>query len=136
MLLALVAAGQSGAEEEVPVGAVLRDQEGRFLAEAGNRPIADQDPTAHAEMVVLRRAARRCGNYRLLGSHLAVSLQPCPMCHSAVLQARVATMHSGAERKQSVSEQDVGHFSVWDGSLFSAESAALLRIFFDKRRHV
>ncbi|MBF0096015.1 MAG: nucleoside deaminase [Magnetococcales bacterium] len=136
MLLALLAAAQAGTEEEVPVGAALRDAQGRFLAVAGNRPVAAQDPTAHAEIRVLRQAAQRLGNYRLTASALSVTLEPCPMCRSAADHARVARVQCGAFRSQSITEQDIGASLAGGHAFFAPEGAELLRIFFDKRRHV
>lgn len=80
------AAEQNG---EVPVGAVLIDADGRVLGEGGNRVITDADPTAHAEIVALRAAAAAVGNYRLPGTTLYVTLEPCAMCAGALVHARV-----------------------------------------------
>ncbi|MEE4240627.1 MAG: tRNA adenosine(34) deaminase TadA [Desulfopila sp.] len=92
---ALQQAKLAAEEGEVPVGAVLVREE-MLLAEAGNGPIAASDPTAHAEIKVLRQAAARQGNYRLPGSTLYVTLEPCPMCAGAILHARVARVVFGA----------------------------------------
>ena len=78
------------ADGEVPVGAVIVDAEGQLLAEGSNRVIADADPSAHAEIVALRAAGRRLGNYRLPGTTLYVTLEPCAMCAMAMVHARVA----------------------------------------------
>ena len=75
---------------EVPVGAVIVDAEGQLLAEGANRVIADSDPSAHAEIVALRAVGRRLGNYRLPGTTLYVTLEPCAMCAMAMVHARVA----------------------------------------------
>ncbi|MEO5366540.1 MAG: nucleoside deaminase [Magnetococcus sp. WYHC-3] len=91
-LLALAAAHQAGVRGEVPVGAVLLDALGRELACAGNRSVTDQDPVGHAELVALRQAGGRVGNYRLPGTLAVVSVFPCPMCLSALAQARVAAV--------------------------------------------
>ena len=83
------------ARGEVPVGAVLvREQE--VIATAGNRPIAAHDPTAHAEIEVLRAAGQALGSYRLSGTTLYVTLEPCPMCASAIVHARVRRLVFGA----------------------------------------
>jgi tRNA(adenine34) deaminase len=95
MRFALEEARAAAAAKEVPVGAVLVI-EGRVIARAGNRTIADQDPTAHAEIVALRAAARAIGNYRLLGAALYVTIEPCAMCAGAVVQARIARLVYGA----------------------------------------
>ncbi|MBF0587763.1 MAG: nucleoside deaminase [Magnetococcales bacterium] len=98
MTLALVQAAQSGAEGEIPVGAVVRDRLGRFLAEAGNRAVADHDPTGHAEIRALRMAAGRIGNYRLTNCTMSVTLEPCPMCRHAIGEARIARVTHAAPR--------------------------------------
>ncbi len=74
---------------EVPVGAVLTNAEGKILAQAFNQPISLCDPTAHAEILALREAAKRAGNYRLLGCTIYVTLEPCPMCAGALVYARI-----------------------------------------------
>ncbi len=95
MELALHQAVLSGESGEVPVGAVLiRDD--LLLAEAGNMPISTNDPTAHAEIRVLRQAAAKIGNYRLPDTTLYVTLEPCPMCAGAILHARVRRVVFGA----------------------------------------
>ncbi len=96
MALALEEARAGAAAGEVPVGAVLTDDQGRVLARDHNRPLSTNDPTAHAEILVLRAAAARVGNYRLTGTSLYVTLEPCPMCAGALLQARVARLIYGA----------------------------------------
>jgi len=82
---------------EVPVGAVVVASDGRMIARAGNRTIRDCDPTAHAEMVALREAARATANYRLGGATLYVTIEPCAMCAGAMVQARVARLVYGAD---------------------------------------
>ncbi len=81
---------------EVPVGAVLVDADGRMLTQDGNRTISTSDPTAHAEIRVLRQAARLLGNYRLLNTTLYVTIEPCIMCMGALIHARVHTIVYGA----------------------------------------
>lgn len=77
-------------DDEIPVGAVLVDAEGRLLAEGWNRNITENDPSAHAEIVAMRQAGPRLGNHRLLGCTLYVTLEPCAMCAMAMVHARVA----------------------------------------------
>jgi tRNA(adenine34) deaminase len=89
MRLALAQAVQAKELGEVPVGAVLLDADGQILASGFNRTIVDHDPTAHAEIVALRAAARAAHNYRLPGATLYVTLEPCAMCLGAMLHARV-----------------------------------------------
>lgn len=93
---ALYEAEKAAAEGEVPVGAVLAGPDGRMVARAHNRPLALKDPTAHAEILVLREAAARLGNYRLTGFTLVVTIEPCLMCMGAALHARVAGLAFGA----------------------------------------
>lgn len=88
-----IAAGRMG---EVPVGAVIVDMDGRIIARDHNRVISRCDPSAHAEINVLRAAARRTGNYRLLNTTLYVTIEPCVMCMGAALHARVKTIVFGA----------------------------------------
>lgn len=95
MRIALEQAHQALREGEVPIGAVLIS-EGEVLAQAHNMPISLNDPTAHAEILVLREAALRKNNYRLPNTVLYVTVEPCVMCIGAILQARVATVVFGA----------------------------------------
>ncbi len=95
MRRALALAGQAAAAGEVPVGAVVV-LNGEVVGEGYNRPIATSDPTAHAEIVAMREAALRVGNYRLSGATLVVTLEPCLMCVGAMVHARIATVVYGA----------------------------------------
>jgi len=95
MRLALALARRAGERGEVPVGAVVVSG-GRVIARGGNRPIRNNDPTAHAEVVAIRKAARRRGNYRLSDCDLYVTLEPCAMCLGAVVQARLRRVAYGA----------------------------------------
>ena len=92
---ALKLAAQAAAAGEVPVGAVVV-KDGRVIASGRNAPVASHDPTAHAEIVALRAAARALGNYRLDGCTLYVTLEPCPMCAGAILLARIPRVVYGA----------------------------------------
>ena len=83
-------------DDEIPVGAVLVDVHGDILGEGWNRNISDHDPSAHAEIVALRRAGQRIGNHRLLGVTLYVTLEPCAMCAMAMIHARIARVVFGA----------------------------------------
>ena len=96
MALALAEARRAWDIEEVPVGAVLVSASGEVLAAAHNRTIADRDPSAHAEILALRAAARKLQNYRLLNTTLYVSIEPCIMCMGALVHARVARLVYGA----------------------------------------
>lgn len=95
MEIALEEARAAAAAQEVPVGAVLVDENGRILARARNRTIERCDPTAHAEILALRAAAKLLGNYRLLNTTLYVSVEPCVMCMGALIHARVKRLVYG-----------------------------------------
>jgi tRNA(adenine34) deaminase len=143
MRLALREAARAGRVGEVPVGAVIIDAAGEILARGHNRPVAGHDPTAHAEIVALRRAARRLGNYRLPGTTLYVTVEPCAMCAGAILHARVARVvygspdpKGGAARTlfRLLDDPRLNHrVEVVDGVL-EAESRELLQSFFRTRR--
>ncbi|MGD0841251.1 MAG: nucleoside deaminase, partial [Candidatus Acidiferrales bacterium] len=96
MRLALDQARAAAAAGEIPVGAAIV-LEGRIVAQAANRTIADVDPTAHAEIVALRAAASAIGNHRLAGATLYVTIEPCAMCAGAMVQARIARLVYGAD---------------------------------------
>jgi tRNA(Arg) A34 adenosine deaminase TadA len=96
MALALAQAGRARAAGEVPIGAVLVSEAGTVVGEGFNRPIGAADPTAHAEIVALRMAAQTRANYRLPGTTLYVTLEPCLMCVGALIGARVGTLVYGA----------------------------------------
>jgi tRNA(adenine34) deaminase len=96
MELALVEADAAGNAGEVPVGAILVSRTGEILARAGNRTITDNDPSGHAEMVTLREASKKTGNYRLLGATLYATIEPCVMCMGAIMHARIERLVFGA----------------------------------------
>ena len=96
MARALQLAEKAEGEGEVPVGAVLVGPDGELLAEGWNRNIGEHDPTAHAEIVAMRRAGQALGNHRLVGCTLYVTLEPCAMCAMAMLHARLARVVYGA----------------------------------------
>ncbi|HET8947873.1 MAG TPA: tRNA adenosine(34) deaminase TadA [Candidatus Polarisedimenticolia bacterium] len=139
---ALRLARAAGRRGEIPVGAVvLRD--GEVLGAAGNRSVSAHDPTGHAEIGALRRAARRAGNYRLTGSILVVTLEPCLMCLGAMVHARIGALVFGARDPKigavaalaTPALAGLNHrFSV-HGGVRDEECAALLRDFFQARRH-
>jgi tRNA(adenine34) deaminase len=97
MRLALEEADRAAALLEVPVGAVVVDAAGRVLASAHNLREREQDPSAHAEMIALRQAARRIGSWRLEGTTLYCTLEPCPMCAGALVNARVTRLVYGCD---------------------------------------
>lgn len=96
MKIALGEARKAAADEEVPVGAVLVSAEGEILARTRNQTISRKDPTAHAEILALRQAAEKMQNYRLPGTRLYTTIEPCIMCMGAIIHARVATLVFGA----------------------------------------
>ncbi len=144
MDLALAEAEAAGDRGEVPVGAVLVDGEtGEVLARAGNRTEALDDPTAHAEMLVIRAAARQRGAPRLAGCDLYVTLEPCPMCAQAISFARVRRLYYGAEDAKGggvhhgarIFDQATCHHrpEVYDG-IGAGRASELLQAFFRERR--
>jgi tRNA(adenine34) deaminase len=144
-----IAEAQSGAAEgEVPVGAIViapttNGENGAIVAAAHNRPIALNDPTAHAEMLALRQAAAALGAYRLAGMALLVTLEPCVMCVGAMVHARIAELYFGARDEKAGalgSVYDIGrdgrlnHRIEVYGGLMEPECAVLVREFFRCRR--
>ena len=135
------AAGEAG---DVPVGAVIVDaRSGEMLAEAANRTERDADPTAHAEMLAIRAAARRLGEKRLAGCDLYVTLEPCPMCAQAIAFARIRRLYFGAaDRKGGGVENGARifdrpschHSPEIYGGIGEVRAAALLQAFFRERR--
>jgi tRNA(adenine34) deaminase len=142
MARALAEAERAAARGEVPVGAVLLDAAGGVVAAAGNRVEALCDPTAHAEMVVLRGAARRLGASRLAGCDLWVTLEPCAMCAAAIGLARLRRLYFGAydpkagavEHGPRLFDRKGGHRPEIYGGIEEANAARLLRQFFGERR--
>ena len=139
---ALNLAAQAAAEGEVPVGAVLV-KDGEMLAEGWNRPIGLHDPSAHAEMVALRAGAARLGNYRLPGTTLYVTLEPCVMCAGAIVHARVSRLVFGARDPKAgavdsvydvIATPRLNHVVEWQGGVLEPECGAVLREFFRLRR--
>jgi cytidine deaminase len=141
MARALGLARAAAAAGEVPVGAVLTASDGAVLAEAHNLTKSQRDPTAHAEMLVLREAARLLGNERLTGCALWVTLEPCPMCASAIAEARIARLiYAASDPKGGGVEHGprifvhARHRPEIIAGIAEAEAAALLRDFFAARR--
>lgn len=142
MRAALDQARKSGERGEVPIGAVLvvGDQ---IIASAGNRTITDCDPTAHAEMVVLREAAKSIGNYRMVAATLYVTIEPCIMCAGAMIQARIAGLvYGGDDAKGGASRscfnvldhEQLNHSVEVKPGVMAEEAVALLKNFFAARR--
>ncbi|MFH1082081.1 MAG: tRNA adenosine(34) deaminase TadA [Pseudomonadota bacterium] len=139
----MMEAEQAFSSGEVPVGAVLADAEGRIVARAHNQPIALNDPTAHAEILVLRKAGVVGQNYRLAGSTLVVTIEPCLMCMGAAVNARIARLVFGAYDPKAgaagslydVSRDDrLNHRIEVTAGIMEQECRALLRKFFRARR--
>src|SRR5215472_15614553 len=154
MRLALAEAVQAGRElaqpdreepggGDVPVGAVIIDEAGTILARARNRREADHDPTAHAEILAIRQAARAVGSWRLTGLTLVVTLEPCTMCAGAVTAARLGRLVYGAEDPKAgaagslwdvLRDNRLNHRPEVIGGVLAAECGAVLREFFASRR--
>jgi len=142
MRAALEEARRAAERGEVPVGAAVVIG-GRAISCAGNRMIGDCDPTAHAEIVALREAARQLGNYRLPGATVYVTIEPCAMCAGAMIQARIARLVYGADDPKGgavrscfsmFGHPQLNHSAEVTRGLFAEEAALLLRDFFAARR--
>jgi tRNA(adenine34) deaminase len=143
MALALIEAAVAAEHGEVPVGAVLLDPTGTLVAASGNRVERDRDPTAHAEMLVLRRSAARLGAKRLAGCDLYVTLEPCPMCAAAIGLSRIRRLYFGAydpkgggvEHGARIFDQPTCHHRPeFYGGIAERAAGDLLRCFFAARR--
>ncbi len=142
MQLALAEARAAETQGEVPVGALLVI-DNRVVAHAGNRTIADSDPTAHAEILVLRQAAAAIGNYRLLGATLYSTIEPCSMCAGAMIHARIARLVYGADDPKAgavrsclaiLDHPQLNHRVEVTPGILRDEAATLLCSFFSSRR--
>ena len=144
MRIALEAAQAAALAGETPVGAVVVDPaSGEVVAVGANQPIGSHDPTAHAEIVAMREAARKLGNYRLTDLHLFVTLEPCAMCAGAISHARIGRLVFGAEDPKGGAvvngprffEQPTCHWRpTVEGGVLAQEAGDLLRSFFRARR--
>jgi len=139
---ALEEARACAAAGEVPVGALLV-HEGQIIARSGNRTIRDCDPTAHAEMVVLREGSRKLGNYRLAGTTLYVTVEPCSMCAGGMIQARVPRLVYGCDDPKGgavrscfamLNHPGLNHRVEVTAGILANECAAILQSFFAARR--
>ena len=139
---ALAEARAALAASEVPIGAVLV-HDGKILSRSGNRTIRDCDPTAHAEIVVLREASRRLANYRLADTTLYVTIEPCSMCAGVIIQARVPRLVYGADDPKGgavrscfeiLSPPRLNHQVEVTGGVLAADCASLIQSFFAERR--
>ena len=141
---ALRLAEEAGRAGEVPVGAVVVAADGDEVLGCGfNQPIAASDPTAHAEIVALREAARRAGNYRLTGSRLYVTIEPCLMCVGALVHARVGTLIFGAPEpkagavestQRALEHPALNHRVAVVSGVLAAECGEIVRRFFREKR--
>lgn len=143
METALAAAREAGALDEVPIGACIVSADGTLLANAGNRTICDNDPTAHAEILALRQAADRIGNYRLTGVTIYSTIEPCAMCAGALVNARVARLVYAADDErfgavrthfQICDSEKLNHRMEIETGVLADEARALMQDFFRKRR--
>jgi tRNA(adenine34) deaminase len=142
MRLALAEARASAQAGEVPIGAVLVQNE-KIVAQSGNRTICDNDPTAHAEIVVIRESARRLGNYRLADTSLYVTLEPCAMCAGAIVLARIPRLVYAADDPKGgafrscfavLTSSQLNHRVEVTPGILAEDAAALLQSFFSSRR--
>ena len=142
---ALAAALEARDLGEVPVGAVIVTDKGKLLAQAGNRTRTLCDPTAHAEVVALRAAARTCGNYRLAGAVVYSTIEPCAMCAGALVQARVKRLVYGAQDERAGAVESLfrictastlNHRIEITSGVLGDECRALMQEFFRARRDV
>lgn len=140
---ALVLAARAEAAGEVPVGAVVINAEGEIIGSGFNQPISGHDPTAHAEIMALRDAAKRVGNYRLPGCTLYVTLEPCMMCAGAMLHARLARVVFGASDPKTgvaggvldvFANTALNHQTQVRGGVLGETCGARLKAFFAKKR--
>ncbi len=142
MRRALALADRAERDGEVPIGAVVV-RDGELLGQGWNRMISARDPTAHAEIVALRDAARNASNYRLPGAVVYVTLEPCTMCAGALVHARVDRLVFGAEEPRAgvvcstcslLDQPWYNHRVKWQGGVLADESARRLKAFFEARR--
>ena len=143
MSLALIEASKARKLGEVPVGAVVIDPEGIVIGGGYNRVITDNDPTAHAEIIAIKKAAKQLGNYRLLNCYLVVTLEPCLMCVGAIAHARLAGVVYGTPDPKAGSvdscmdgfaEPFLNHHPWSLGSILSDECRETLQEFFSAKR--
>lgn len=142
MQQAAVLAKQAEQNNEVPVGAIIvRDE--KIIGQGWNRPITNNDPTSHAEIIALRDAAKHINNYRLLETTLYVTLEPCLMCIGAMIHARIKRLVFGAYDPKTgainsafniLNSSQLNHRIIYEGGVLAQECGNLLSNFFQKRR--
>ena len=142
MQQAIALAQQAAEQGEVPVGAIIV-KDGAIIGKGSNTPIDTHDPTAHAEIIAMRDAAQRIGNYRLVDCTLYVTLEPCAMCTGAMQHARIARVVYGASDAKTgacgsvvdlMAEAKLNHHAVVEGGVLAEECGSLLSTFFKARR--
>ncbi len=142
MQMAIALAKKAAEQGEVPVGAVMV-KDGQIIGTGSNAPIDRQDPTAHAEIIAMREAAQRIGNYRLIDCTLYVTLEPCAMCTGAMQHARITRIVYGASDAKTgacgsvvnlMAETKLNHHTVVEGGLLAHDCGQLLSTFFKARR--
>ncbi|MDE0925731.1 MAG: tRNA adenosine(34) deaminase TadA [Methylophilaceae bacterium] len=142
MQQAIALAQQAAEQGEVPVGAIIV-KDGAIIGKGSNTPINTHDPTAHAEIIAMREAAQRIGNYRLVDCTLYVTLEPCAMCTGAMQHARIARVVYGASDAKTgacgsvvdlMAEARLNHHAVVEGGVLAEECGSLLSTFFKARR--
>ncbi|MFT6067678.1 MAG: tRNA(adenine34) deaminase [Methylophilaceae bacterium] len=142
MQQAIALAQQAAEQGEVPVGAIIV-KDGAIIGKGSNTPIDTHDPTAHAEIIAMRDAAQRIGNYRLVDCTLYVTLEPCAMCTGAMQHARIARVVYGASDAKTgacgsvvdlMAETKLNHHAVVEGGVLAEECGSLLSTFFKARR--
>lgn len=143
MRISLSSAREARSRDEVPIGACLIDADGKVIATGYNRTITDSDPTAHAEIIALREAAKKIGNYRLTGTTLYTTIEPCVMCAGALVNARVARLFYGAPDERfgaaetlfRICDDDrLNHRMAVTAGVLEAECRTLIQDFFRSRR--
>ncbi len=142
MDIALRLAQEACDADEIPVGCIIADENGRIIGEGRNRREETHDASAHAELEAIRAACEKLGDWRLSDCTIYVTLEPCPMCAGAIINSRIPTVVFGAKDENTGScgsvinlfEERYGHKPAVYGGVKAAESAELLRSFFEKRR--
>ena len=143
MRRALALADMSAAKGEVPVGAVVCSTDGEIIGEGHNQTIGACDPSAHAEIVALRQASAKTGNYRLPSLHMVVTLEPCAMCIGAIMQARLLSLVYAAPDPKAgacgsvvnlAAERRLNHHTAVYGGVYANEASEKLSAFFRQRR--
>jgi tRNA(adenine34) deaminase len=143
MQLAIIEANKAALMDEVPVGAVIIDDKNKVIGSGHNKPISLNDPTAHAEILALRMAAQSLNNYRLLNTTIYVTLEPCVMCMSAIIHARVKRLVFGAKDPKwggagslydLGSDKRLNHSVETYGGILKKETSDIIKTFFKNKR--